>query len=222
MSRPLVIDKSFAQGRSSSRLRELSSEWTFWVPSAFYFEVFDTDAESRKRALSGFPEFRRGDRAAFLQQERQGGRPCPITDGRILSFSERASNIDWNPSSEPLLFDARERDRRERVAPSSELLKTVLRSYYIPGFGESETAGLHGDQARFDELTSSLRGKARIRLVLAAMGLSHAEIADEEWYSFRLAQAWALHALSLVFSYGRQGGTCLILQSSTMCRTWIT
>ena len=57
--RPIVVDKSFAQGIRS--LLGLHDQWQLLFPDAFFFEVASTDARARERCLSKLRELRRYD-----------------------------------------------------------------------------------------------------------------------------------------------------------------
>lgn len=57
--RPIIVDKSYAQGIRS--LLDLRDQWQFLFPDAFFFEVASTDARARELCLAKLRELHRCD-----------------------------------------------------------------------------------------------------------------------------------------------------------------
>jgi AraC-like DNA-binding protein len=190
----LVIDKSFAQAAGARQLQALSTRFDFWVPSAFYYEVFDTEAVKRRATLCGFKGFRRVDLAATLRKEAETGEPVHEIDLRHLEFNPDLLSIDWKlkPAESAILLQY----KRAVVDPLISFWGNVIDKGVI-GFSAGELAAARGTEAEFVVLCEKLRSCDRIREIAKEIGFRHASVLNESWLQYRKLQTWILQGLVL-------------------------
>jgi hypothetical protein len=82
---PLVsIDKSFAHAVSAEKLAAFGKKCVFLIPSALYYEIFDTEPRNRPRTLTGFGEFRRIHLPEMIETEKRTGKPIGDRSATVL------------------------------------------------------------------------------------------------------------------------------------------
>jgi len=201
MKPPLVIDKSFAQGATQSRLQTLSTTFSFWVPSAFYYEVFDNDSKKRKSALKGIGRFQRFDLATVLLKEKQTGKPIPIgeIDTPFLEVNPDTLTSDWQMTPEQ--SDAFQQYKRRVVEPWMTFWKKFLDRRGNIGFSESELTAIRGTDEDFSVLCATLCEEKRIKRIADELAFPHVSLLNESWLYYRFSQTLTFQALVLSRRY---------------------
>lgn len=190
----LVIDKSFAHAMKAARIEALSAQYTFLVPSAFYFEVFDEPSKVRA-TLAGIREFRRVHVPKMIESEKETGQPCIEFEALPLSVNPDVFRRDWN-------LGAEEQSVMRKI---DSAVVTPLRKFWndvidvgVPGFdAETHRAVRYGDDATFLKICYSLCERRTILSAAEFLGVPHAAILDERWVSYRMFQAMLLQGLVL-------------------------
>ncbi len=151
---PLVIDKSFAQAISGTRLSELSRERTLLAPRAFHYEVLTTVQGKMFRTLVGLDEFRWVDKEALLSSERDRGEPCCSAELTRFCVDPEVLSQSWKPSSAENA--AAEQYRQESVDPFIVNWEKLM-EFDPVGFTPSELVSIGGTEAEFINLCEKLR-----------------------------------------------------------------
>jgi hypothetical protein len=200
---PITIDKSFAHAASASLLAELAAQWVLVVPSAFYWEIFTTDANKRIRTVEGMPEFRRVHLPMLQRMESETGEPLVDVDTPRLQISDDLRRGAWSPNAQ----QASDLDRyqKESVEPALNFWNQVISARSVPGFSANELLDVHRSESAFVTLCEKLNDSERVRNIASEIGFAHAAIIDEQWLHFRLFQAWVLHGLVLLRRYRHLG-----------------
>ncbi len=189
---PLVIDKSFAQAISGTRLSELSRERTLLAPRAFHYEVLTTDHVKMFHTLVGLDEFRWVDKEALLSSEKDNGEPCCSAELARFCVDRDVLSPSWKPSFAEK--EAADQYRKESVEPFLALWDEIMKTDPV-GFTLFELASTAGSEADFTNLCKLLRDPERIRIIAKKMEFRHAEKLDHAWFTFRFIQAVALQSL---------------------------
>jgi hypothetical protein len=202
--RLVCLDKSFARAVGQQRLTLLSNEWQFVVPSAFYFEVFDTEQacepkkakdrhKDRRNTLSGIVDFRRIHLPSLLYSETVTGKPCQEATCPILNINPRVLAEDWSLDTDELIAVEKYRAKvKERIHFWRQAIQIG-----VAGLTDIQHAAARGTEADFLDVCSALRQVEVIRRIAAETNFPHAREIDEGWLHFRQLQAWALQGLVL-------------------------
>jgi hypothetical protein len=190
----MALDKSFAQTVKRGQLSELSQSHVLLVPTAFYYEVFDNDAEQRRCTVSGLDEFRRVDIPTFLREETLTGRPALTGDLPRFYFNPEVMSDGWE--MRPDHRSSMVQHESHIITPSLEFWNEVILRGVI-GFTPAEHQTLRGTDEEFEAVCTSLRRIDKIREIAALMGYPHAAKIDPTWFHFRHFQAMLLQGLVL-------------------------
>lgn len=190
----LVIDKSFAHAINGDRLAALSAKYSFVVPSAFYYEVFDPESAKRSQTLTGLREFRRVHIPTLLRRETESGEPAREADLPRLTINPKLLSPDWKLSPEELAII--QRHKIELVEPLLRFWNSVI-DHGVIGFSGAELRAARGTEKEFLTLCETLRDPNRIRMIAARIAFPHFAILDETWLHYRKFQTWTLQGLIL-------------------------
>ena len=197
----LVLDKSFAHAVKAARLASLSSDYTILVPSAFIYEVFDTELEKRKHTVTGLGEFRQIDIPQLLWQEQETGSPASpdlYRNAPRLNFNSMRSETGWTLLADetPIISSY----AKMEVNPKIDFWESVTGEGVI-GFDTEELLSVRGCEANFRQLCGRLRDRDYVRAIAAKMGHRHVGLIDETWLTFRRLQALLLNGLIMQHHY---------------------
>jgi hypothetical protein len=190
----LVIDKSFAHAVNGDRLTALSAKYTFVVPSAFYYEVFDPESATRPQTLTGLGEFRRVHIPILLRSETESAEPAREGDVPRFTVNPKVLSPDWKLS--PHEFEIIQRHKTELVDPLLRFWNSVIDQGVI-GFSGAELRAARGTEKEFITLCETLRDPNRIRTIAEIIAFPHFAILDETWLHYRKFQTWILQGLIL-------------------------
>jgi len=200
----LPLDKSFAHAVGASDLAALSRKCIFLVPSAFYYEIFDTKpAIKRRQTLAGLESFRRIDIDSLIRQEKATGQPIGEVKAPELHFIPKVLDPDWALSEEEAAVQKQYEDHV--VMPALAFWKDVIKERQIIGFSTEELKAIAASPQEFTGLCQWLRAPERIRSIAALLSWPHATTLDEGWLYFRHLQALVLQALVLLRRHQRPG-----------------
>jgi hypothetical protein len=194
----LVIDKSYAN-RKSGNLFRLASEYTFLVPTAFYYEIFTTSLENRERELKNFPPFRRVDIASLLKQESETGKPVESLRCCEMTFNSEVASASWLIT--PEIAIVLDQHKSKNILPHIDFLRNVRDQRIVPGFSDDELAGIWGTAEEFVELCKKLREPPRIRRIAEEIGWIHASKINTKWLYYRHFQTLVMQGLVLLRRY---------------------
>lgn len=197
--RPLVIDKCFAQSTGIERLAELSREYHFLVPTAFYHEIFTTEERKRRVTAQGFPEFQRVHLPELLRMERGSGMPVTSLKPKRLRLNPRVVEEKFRMNRAEQ--SAVDRHEEESIEPRIDFWLDVARSG-IPGFTSDELSRCSGPPEQFAAFCTTLRARYRIQRIARELDYPHASQLDERWLFFRHLQSWALQGFIVLRKYG--------------------
>jgi len=199
---PLVLDKSFIRGSNATRLNTLTKEYDFYVPSAFYFELFNNKPKDRSATISGFEEFYRIDISSSLKKETESIRPLSIERSKVKTFNHIVRDQDWMVGSNEL--NSLKKYQKYIVEPMVDLFFRLMNEKEALGFTSDELASISGSKEDFIALCSQLIEKDRIRLIASMASIKYASLINPSWLKFRQIQAWALQVLILKRLYPDQ------------------
>jgi hypothetical protein len=194
---PLVsMDKSFAHAVSARRLAAFCKKCEFLVPSAFYYEIFDTAPENRPRTLAGFDDFRRVDLPTLFQREARTGKAVEEMDAPLHFFNPDILSPKWKLSPDEMVVQ--NNYKTHVVDRNLAFWNSMLDERKVLGFSD-EMAKYAAEMTalEFTSLCKTLRNRERIREIASELGFPHASIIDESWFYFRHCQASALQGLIL-------------------------
>jgi hypothetical protein len=194
VTHPLVIDKSFAHAIDGDRLLALSAKYSFVVPSAFYYEVFDPKSAKRSQSLTGLGEFRRVHIPSLLRLETESGQPAREADLPRFTVNPKVLSSDWKLSLDELAIV--QRHKIELVEPLLRFWNSVI-DHGVIGFSGAELRAARGTEREFITLCETLRDPNRIRMIAAKIAFPHFAILDETWLHYRKFQTWILQGLIL-------------------------
>jgi hypothetical protein len=202
MKPPLVIDKSYANSNLRT-LSRLANVYTLVMPTAFYYEVFDTTPEKRAKELKGFPSFRRIHIGTLLKRESETGKPVEsVTCGEMI-FNPEIASTSWQPSSEILW--ALEQHNTRNIVPHIDFFKNVKAERIVPGFSADELTGIWASDEQFVELCKKLREPLRIQRIADEIGWIHASKINPQWIYYRHFQTLVMQGLILLRRYPNPG-----------------
>jgi hypothetical protein len=194
---PLVaLDKSFAHAVSEANLAAFSNKCELLVPSAFYFEILDTEAAKRLQTLTGLDSFRRVDIGSLLRRETITGEPIAEALSPRHVFNPKVLSPDWALTTDEALVQ--NEYKIHVVNPALKFWNEVIDERQIIGFGTDELTAIKGSPSEFTALCQLLRDHSRIRNIATIMSWPHAALLDETWFHFRHYQALVLQGLILL------------------------
>lgn len=195
LKKPLVLDKSFIQGSNAAQLDELAGEYTFYIPSAFYFELFNNQPDARSRTISGLKYFHRIDVYTSLKEEREQGKPVNSINSNIKVFNPLVRDKQWRVREQESRVLANYNNKI--VNPLVDIFIALINNKITLGFSSEELAALSGSEKDFSTLCGELIKKERIQRIAEMASIQHASFIDSSWLHFCLVQAWALQVLIL-------------------------
>jgi hypothetical protein len=199
----LPLDKSFAHAVSATNLTALSRKCDFLVPSAFYYEIFDTKPAKRRQTLAGLESFRRIDISSLLRQETKTGQPIGEVKAPVWHFNRKVLDPDWVLSEEEAAVQKQYEDHV--VIPALAFWGDVIKERQVVGFTTEELKTISAPPREFTALCQLLCGPEKIRSIAALLSWPHAALLDEGWFHFRHYQALVLQGLILLRRHQRSG-----------------
>lgn len=194
---PLVaMDKSFAHAVNAVNLSAFSKKCEFLVPSAFYYEIFDTRAANRPRTLAGFDSFRRVDLPSLLQRERKTGKPTEEITAPIHHFNPKVLSPEWTLNAEEMKVQLKY--KKNVVDKAIEFWNEMIDKRQVIGFPDDLIKTVHKlSPEAFTALCGTLSNLKFLRAIATGMDFPHAAIIDKSWFYFRHLQALILQGLIL-------------------------
>ncbi len=180
----------------------MAADYTFLVPSTFYFEVFDEPSKIRQ-TLVGIREFRRVDIPILMRSETRSGEPCIEIKSPPLSINPDVFRSNWKLGADET--KAMDRYVAESLQPALTFLDASV-DHGVPGFSakELETVRKSTDE-HFVAICEMLRDEERIRRIARTLDFPHASTFNQSWIYYRVYQALLLQGLILFRRYKNKG-----------------
>lgn len=195
----LVVDKSFAQAISASKMKQLAESRAVLVPSVFVWEIFSTAPKKRVSTIAGMKSFRWIHLPNLLESERSLRKPSSHSKVPCLSFNEYLLDPQWRMGS--LEKDILKEYEDSHLRPGLEFWQEVISTRSVPVFTDKEIDSASNGEDVFLKLCKTLNSQEKIREVAELISSPLAGLLEKHWFTFRHIQALVLHGLVLLQRY---------------------
>ncbi len=211
MKTPIVVDKSYLQGISTSLVRELAGTTRLLVSDALFYELLTTRLEARKRCFAKFPpENNPVDLVSHIgplmriemNTQKRSGKPSQHRENRDFDFRFNSALVEDNYELPPEAVIAIQEHTGEL---QNDVRSYIERVSLIPTFFPDVLVGSTEDRkaaaADAEEAIAApgslLPFYSNLEPPPGETALPPAELVDESWALYRWLQVQLLFALDV-------------------------
>jgi hypothetical protein len=216
----VVLDKSYLQGSSASKIQQMCSQYQLVMPEVLFFEILTTKTENMVKCFKKFPEIENPvalvpNVGSLLRHETENDRPCSPIETQFLKiryvFNEHLAKNQF-------VFTEQQKDALEEWKESTTdstggfIEKAIVTDGWFPGISEYKP----GDS--LDPISDAMEIVATEHdFVIKIYGQLRDEIyatykvlwpepskIGKEWILFRHLQVHLLAAIEYIRKYGKE------------------
>lgn len=215
MKTNIVVDKSYLQGVSTARIRELSSTSRLLVSDALFYELLTTELEARKRCFSKFPpENNPVDLVSHIgplmrieiDSRMRAGKPSDHRENLNFNFKFNSALVDDGyvfPPEATAVIDEHTAELRNDVGSYIERVSLVPTFFpnLLKGTTEERKAAVTAAEEAIAAPNALLRFYSNLEPPPGESSLPSAEMIDETWALYRWLQVQFLFSVDVFARY---------------------